>query len=173
MEFGGILSFTSLKSIDFNILFNRFYQIKARGPDRSTFITNSNYNIGFHRLSIIDTSINGDQPFTNSYYFPNEKNESILRTTYVIVNGEIYNWEELKNNNNTSYIYKSNSDCEVVLSLFLEIIKHENYLKPKLPEYSIKKLLQKLNSEFAIAIFDIYENIDTKYIDRTLWLGRR
>lgn len=46
--------------------------IKHRGPDRSTFIDNDNYQIGFHRLAIMDPSTQGDQPFAQSYLYENE-----------------------------------------------------------------------------------------------------
>ena len=66
----GILSLDTI-SYDSKMLFDKFYQIKSRGPDRSVYITNSNYIVGFHRLAIMDTSIQGDQPFTFSYYSSN------------------------------------------------------------------------------------------------------
>ena len=47
--------------------------IKHRGPDRSTFIDNDNYLIGFHRLAIMDPSTQGDQPFAQSYLYENEQ----------------------------------------------------------------------------------------------------
>ena len=64
----GLLSSKKIE-LDLGTLFNLFMKIKNRGPDKSTFITNSNYIIGFHRLAIMDTSIYGDQPFSYSYYF--------------------------------------------------------------------------------------------------------
>ena len=64
----GILSSKTI-SLDQVNLFNNFNKIKHRGPDKSIYITNSNYIIGFHRLAIIDTSIQGDQPFSHSYYY--------------------------------------------------------------------------------------------------------
>ena len=46
-------------------LYKSFEMLQLRGPDRSRLITLSDKNImlGFHRLSIMDTSTNGDQPF--------------------------------------------------------------------------------------------------------------
>ena len=107
------------------ILYDKFCQIKSRGPDKSIFIANSNYIVGFHRLAIMDTSIQGDQPFTFSYYYTNSSGHSMLRTNYVCVNGEIYNWEKLRLEpelvefcSKINYVYKSGSDCEVLLPLF-------------------------------------------------------
>ena len=84
----GILSLDTIK-YDIAMLYNKFYQIKSRGPDRSIFITNSNYIIGFHRLAIMDTSIQWDQPFSLSYYYTNSLGHKILRTVYVYANAEI------------------------------------------------------------------------------------
>jgi hypothetical protein len=85
----GVLSSKSIE-LDQNKLFNAFNQIKTRGPDKSILIQNSNYIIGFHRLAIIDTSIQGDQPFSHSYYYTNDSNEKILRTIYLIVNYTVF-----------------------------------------------------------------------------------
>lgn len=49
--------------------------IKRRGPDRSTFIDNDAYLLGFHRLAIMDPSTQGDQPFAQSRIYENEKGE--------------------------------------------------------------------------------------------------
>ena len=172
----GILSLEQIK-INATELYNKFNKIKHRGPDKSIYITNSNYTIGFHRLSIIDTSINGDQPFSISYYYTNKNGEQMLRTIYVIVNGEIYNYKLLKSvkNNLTielnNYKYKSNSDCEVIISLFLEIIKDEDYSN-NIFENGIEKLLNKLDGEFAFSIYDIHTNVNTNVTNYNLWIGR-
>ena len=175
----GILSTTEIK-IDINVLFSKFYTIKMRGPDRSVFITNPNYIIGFHRLSIMDTSIQGDQPFSISYYYYNDKGEKILRTVYIICNGEIYNYQSLKEdeqlinfNNEINYHYKSHSDCEVLLPLFLMTIKENDYKKnPYIYETGIKDMLVRLNGEFAFACYDIHTNLNTEKTFYNLWTGR-
>lgn len=174
----GILSLDDIK-LDINLLFQRFYSIKQRGPDRSVFITNPNYIVGFHRLSIMDTSIHGDQPFSISYYYKNDKEEQILRTVYITCNGEIYNWNELRNseeviefNKEINYTYKSNSDCEVLLPLFLMEINENKYNDTNLFENGIKNMLLKLNGEFAFAIYDIHTNLQTNKTFYNLWCGR-
>ena len=46
--------------------YDAFMKTAKRGPDRSTFEVISQPNnvaIGFHRLSIMDPSVKGDQPF--------------------------------------------------------------------------------------------------------------
>ena len=77
----GILSIDTI-SYDDELLYNKFNKIKSRGPDKSIYIVNSNYIVGFHRLAIMDTIIQGEQPFSLSYYYKNEKEEKILRTIY-------------------------------------------------------------------------------------------
>jgi asparagine synthase (glutamine-hydrolysing) len=128
-----------------------FMKIKHRGPDQSIFIDNNTYKIGFHRLSIHDLSINGMQPFTYS---------TDIETIYILCNGEIYNYEELKkevytydNNiwNYGKYEFKSYSDCEVLLPLFLK--------------YGIN-FAHKLDGEYAIAIFHIINGQQYLYLIR-------
>ena len=91
----GIFSLNNLK-YDLNLLFKKFNEIKYRGPDQSSFTINPNYIVGFHRLSIIDTSIQGGQPFSLSYNYKNDNGAEFLRTIYMTTNGEIYNYKEIK-----------------------------------------------------------------------------
>lgn len=161
-----------LLSIDPNFIYNNaklyelFMTIKMRGPDRSTFIDNSNYKIGFHRLAIMDTSIQGDQPFCLSYYKTNDAGDKILRTIYVICNGEIYNYKTIKESEQFKnmclekhgYKLKSHSDCEILLPMYLE--------------YGIDMMIKQLNGEFAFAIFDTEENQTTNKTTYNLFLGR-
>jgi asparagine synthase (glutamine-hydrolysing) len=139
--------------------FNLFSTIKNRGPDRTIFINNNNYMMGFHRLSIMDLSSKGDQPFTHSSFIASEKGDIILRTTYMYCNGEIYNYLELRSKTNRSgYTYSSNSDCEVIIALFLEL--------------GMEKTIKQLDGEFAFAIFDTFENKTNGKTTTNLYLGR-
>ena len=77
-----------------------FGNISHRGPDYSILtVVNDKCIFGFHRLSVNDVSEDGNQPFV--------QNDRVT-----MVNGEIYNHEDLKN------VYdldtKGGSDCEVV-----------------------------------------------------------
>lgn len=148
------------KTVDNDKLFKLINSIKNRGPDRTIYIDNNNYKIGFHRLSIMDTSIQGDQPFSYSEYITDDNNK-ILRTVYVVCNGEIYNYNELKKLDfleKTNYKLKSLSDCEILLPLFLH--------------YGIDKMITLLNGEFAFAIYDVYENLTQNTKNYNLYLGR-
>jgi asparagine synthase (glutamine-hydrolysing) len=175
----GLLSSEIIK-FDQDLLFNRYNKIKSRGPDRSVYINNSNYIVGFHRLAIMDTSSQGDQPFSLSYCYKNNKGEEILRTVYVIVNGEIYNWEKLRSDSDIKefcskikYQYKSNSDCEVILPMFLRYVANDSYTEdPDLLKTGLKELLIRLDGEFAFAIYDEHYNTTSKKNYYNLWIGR-
>lgn len=178
----GIWGFLSLDVIkhDSDLLYNHFNKIKHRGPDGSFYMSFSYYIVGFHRLAIMDTSSQGNQPFSFSYYYSNSKNEKILRTIYVEINGEIYNWEKLKSDSDIqefchkiNYEYKSNSDCEVMLPLFLRYIANDSYSQDSnIFDVGLTELLTRLNGEFALGIFDHHFNIDTGKKYYNLWLGR-
>ena len=129
-------------------IYDLFNTIKKRGTNNSILINNNNYKIGFHRLSIMDLSIKGDQPFTYS-----DDN----RTIYIICNGEIYNHLELRKEFDLSYDFKSNSDCEVLIPLYLK--------------YGMD-FIDMLDAEYAFAIFDFTKDLESGKIKRNLYLSR-
>ena len=105
-------------------------RIAHRGPDDENYYIGKNVALGHRRLSIIDIS-GGIQPM-----FSNDKR-------YVVVfNGEIYNYQELKEELN-DYDYQTKSDTEVLLS---------GYIKwgSDLPKH--------LRGMFAFAIYDTKED---------------
>jgi asparagine synthase (glutamine-hydrolysing) len=84
--------------------------LKHRGPDDSgstqlSFKNGWDVFLGHQRLSIIDLSQNGHQPMANQD-----------QSQWIVFNGEIYNYKELKPNLLNNYSFKSNSDTEVVLA---------------------------------------------------------
>ena len=84
---------------------------------------------GFKRLSIIDLSYHAHQPMCD-----------VNQRFWVIFNGEIYNYKEIRNElKSLNHIFYSNSDAEVVLKAYIEWGE---------------KSLQKFNGMFAISIFD-------------------
>jgi len=179
----GIWGLLSLKTIGYDqeLLYKKFNSIKARGPDRSTFIANPNYIVGFHRLAIMDPSIQGDQPFSFSYYYTCSTNSNkYLRTVYVIVNGEIYNWEKLRlepdiveSCEKVKYVYKSNSDCEALLPMFLRYVVSDSYSQDEqLFQSGLGDMISRLDGEFAFAIYDVHQNLTTSNTHVNLWLGR-
>lgn len=129
----GYIVSNSLKKHELEILFKSFMKVQNRGPDRSDFkIINEIVKIylGFHRLSIMDKSTSGDQPFTVEY-----ENRSI----YTMCNGEIYNFKQLIKENNINV--KSGSDCEVIPHMYIK--------------YGFKGTLERLIGEFAMCVLDI------------------
>jgi len=78
-----------------------------RGPDASNFISDgSGYFIGHNRLSVIDLSENANQPiYSNDGKY------------FIVFNGEIYNYKELKKN--LPGFFKTNSDTEILLNGYL------------------------------------------------------
>ena len=102
--------------------------IKHRGPDSDGYYIDDNIALGFRRLSIIDLN-NGNQPIYN------EDN-----TKVIVFNGEIYNYQELKDDLiNKGHKFSTNTDTEVLLHGY--------------EEYS-EKILSKLRGMFAFVIYD-------------------
>lgn len=84
-----------------------------RGPDDQGIyesqIAGKNIFLGQTRLSIIDLSSNGHQPMLSD-------NEDII----LIFNGEIYNFLELKAKYLADHPFKSKTDTEVILKLYIK-----------------------------------------------------
>ena len=106
----------------------------------ANFSTPKNLLFGFNRLSILDLSANGHQPMVSA------DNKVVL-----MMNGEIYNafdfQEELIQK---GHVFKSTSDTEIVLHLYLE--------------YGMEAMIKKLNGMFALAIYDF--NLSTLFLGR-------
>lgn len=107
--------------------------LSKRGPDNQSTQLFDGLAFGHTRLSIIDTTNAANQPFS----------DQTGRYT-IVFNGEIFNFQELKQEFlNNGITFKTASDTEVLLYLF---IKHG------------AACLDKLNGFFAFAIFDKNEN---------------
>ena len=104
-------------------------KIKHRGPDGEGFYLDNDISLGHRRLSIIDLSEKGKQPMFNED-----------RTFCLVFNGEIYNFQELREElEERGHKFYSKTDSEVVLHLY------EDYRE---------KCLEFLNGIFAFAIWD-------------------
>lgn len=123
-----------------------FEKIKHRGPDLSLVkYYNDNVMVGFHRLAIVDPTRSGMQPFE----IPFRKQG----TRFVcVVNGEIYNYETLKQH--YSLTTSSHSDCEVVGMLFVKFLSEGSNATE-----SLNKLCNTLDGEFTFIIYDIEQEI--------------
>ena len=76
-----------------------------RGPDMTETVEEDAVMFGFNRLSIMDLSDDGMQPF---------KGEDCT----LVCNGEIYNFLQLKENLKDGFSFQSSSDCEVLIPLY-------------------------------------------------------
>lgn len=120
--------------------YNAFKTIENRGPDRSYYIEHNkphNVKIGFHRLSIMDPSTKGDQPFVYEYVDV----ENLKHIVSVICNGEIYNYLDVAKK--CDITLKSGSDCEILGELYIK--------------YGIEKIAEEIRGEFAFVIIDMEE----------------
>jgi asparagine synthase (glutamine-hydrolysing) len=88
-------------------LVEAFDLISHRGPDFSNYEIGSNSFIGHKRLSIIDITENGNQPFAS--------NDGKVK---IIFNGEIYNYKALKEGLK-AYNFRTNSDTEVIIAGYI------------------------------------------------------
>ena len=81
-----------------------------RGPDDHGYLTDGPCALGHRRLSIIDLRREAAQPITN-------EDGSVA----VVVNGEIYNFQELREDlEKKGHTFRSRSDSEVIVHLYEE-----------------------------------------------------
>lgn len=100
-----------------------------RGPDNNSATIEHNIAWGFNRLSIMDLSSNGNQPFYNN-------------DCELVCNGEIYNYPKLKEMilGFGEYTFHSSSDCEVLIPLY--------------EKFGIDTMCKFLDAEFAFVLYD-------------------
>ena len=125
----GIFHFQSQRKVDSKILTKMRDSMDHRGPDDQGLFVENNIGLGHRRLSILDVSAAGHQPFSSD-------DERFV----MVYNGEIYNFKEfypeLKSN---GFDIKTGADTEVLLKLF---------------QLHGSKMLHRLNGMFAFAIWD-------------------
>lgn len=106
--------------------------LRLRGPDERTLLQIGSVFLGHTRLSIIDLQT-GTQPILNED-----------RTVAVILNGEIYNFLELKQQlMSKGHAFSTQSDTEVIVHLYEEVGD---------------QVFAMLNGMFAIIIYDLKSN---------------
>ena len=134
-------SITSNIKDSFNVLFEG---LKHRGPHGHKILEGSynnsqakNFIFGHHRLAIIDLSSRANQPLISD------------RGSILIINGEIYNSKQLRENLKNDFNFKTTSDSEVALAV-LEV-------------YGIPGI-GKLDGMFAFAFYPAGST--------SIWLGR-
>ena len=105
-------------------------KLEHRGPDGEGLFTDANLSLGHRRLSIIDLDVRGNNPVYN-------EDGSIC----VILNGEIYNYKELRAElEKKGHRFYTKTDTEVLVHLYEE---HGT------------KFLGRLNGMFAFCIYDM------------------
>ncbi len=102
-----------------------------RGPDDDGYFISGSLGLGFRRLSIIDLA-GGHQPMSDAE-----------ETVWVILNGEIYNFKELRAElEGRGHYFRTRSDTEVIIHGY--------------KEWGID-VLNHLNGMFGLAIWDVNE----------------
>ena len=132
----GIWSLVNKSDIDIKKYLNDFWNLQNRGPDNSHLETFSNVYVGFHRLAIMDTSFNSNQP-----YVIHDK----TRTIVFCCNGEIYNYKELDKEYNLNV---DTSDCLVIPKLYIHYTSNN-----KLDDF-IELFNNKIKGEFAFTLYE-------------------
>jgi asparagine synthase (glutamine-hydrolysing) len=100
-----------------------------RGPDDDGFFLSARLGLGFRRLSIIDIG-GGHQPMSDQ-----------AASVWVVFNGEIYNFKELKNElQSHGHVFWTKSDTEVIVHGYKQWGDH---------------VLNRLNGMFGLAIWDV------------------
>ena len=108
-------------------------KISHRGPDSTTSKRiNNNLFFTFHRLAINGLNAESDQPFENN-------------GIYLICNGEIFNYKLLIEKYNLKDNYKSDSDCEIIIHLYIL--------------FGIDQTCKLLDGEFAFILYDSKKDI--------------
>ena len=137
----GILHLQLQKKVNERVLTKMRDSLEHRGPDDKGLFIENNIGLGHRRLSILDVSLAGHQPFLS------EDGRYVL-----VYNGEIYNFKEfypeLKSN---GFDIRTSSDTEVLMKLF---------------QLHGLKMLNRLNGMFAFAIWDKMEKKLTVVRDR-------
>jgi asparagine synthase (glutamine-hydrolysing) len=125
----GIFRYRSDRPIETTILGEMAARLRHRGPDDQGIQVAGPIGLGHTRLSIIDLSPSGHQPFSD---------ESGRFT--LIYNGEIYNYRDLRTwLEGKGHRFRSQTDTEVVLRSYIELGPH---------------CVERLIGMFAFAVWD-------------------
>ena len=103
-----------------------FDRTLSRGPDQSRMEPAGSGMLCFHRLAIMGLTEEGMQPFH-------------LDGDMVVCNGELYGFRPIRQELSKKYVFRSQSDCEIILPLYRE--------------YGLT-MFEKLDAEFAMILYD-------------------
>jgi len=125
----GIYHFDHKRKVDEGLILRMTNLLRHRGPDDEGTYINGNIGLGHRRLAIIDLTT-GHQPMSN-------RNGTI----WLIVNGEIYNFEELREELKArGHTFSTKSDSEVIIHAY--------------EEWGIDSI-HRFNGMFAFALLDL------------------
>lgn len=129
---------------DRTAVINAAMKTQHRGPDATHLIHGrwsegtaiDRYHLVFHRLTVNGLSPESGQPLCYPIMNP---------TTYLLCNGEIYNYRELITQYDITD-YHSGSDCEIILHLYAKY--RQGYIR------SLEQMVGIMQGEFAFVLLD-------------------
>jgi|SRR5882724_3382862 len=125
----GQFNFQRREPVERDTIVRMARSLAHRGPDDEGFFIAGPVGLGFRRLSIIDLS-GGHQPMSDAE-----------ETVWIIFNGEIYNYRELRVElQNKGYQFRTSSDTEVIIHGYKQWGKD---------------VFNHLNGMFGLAIWDV------------------
>ena len=128
----GIFAYLGLQYSDKELI-EYSNKIVHRGPDETIHKRiNSKLFFSFHRLAINGLNSESGQPL-------------IYDGIYLICNGEIFNYKELIHTFDLETDYQTQSDCEIIIHLYLQ--------------FGINETCRLLDGEFAFILYDSNEGV--------------
>ena len=125
----GQLNYLRQEPVDQEAIRRMADSIVHRGPDDEGYFFSGSLGLGFRRLSIIDLS-GGHQPMSDAD-----------ETVWVVFNGEIYNFKELRADlERRGHQFRTSSDTEVIVHGYKQWGT---------------AVLERLNGMFGLAIWDV------------------
>lgn len=121
------------------------------------------FNYGYHRMSINDISEDGAQPFEDPILhkislYPELRNRPKRK---LLCNGEIYNYGDLITSEDfTDKDLQSQSDCEIILPLYIKYAEKE-----KNSEKGLLECLKKINGEYSFVLTENTTTFNLKNIN--------
>lgn len=104
----GVYHFGTDKPVEEAVVRAMCGALKHRGPDDEGVYITPRAGLGMRRLSVIDL-VTGHQPLSNED-----------KTVWIVFNGEIYNFQELREKLSSRHTFTTRSDTEVIIHLYEE-----------------------------------------------------
>jgi asparagine synthase (glutamine-hydrolysing) len=124
----GIIYFDKERTVSEEVLHSLNLSLSHRGPDDEGYFLKNNIGLGHRRLSIIDLE-KGHQPIYNE-----------AQSLAVILNGEIYNFQELREELKGDHLFLTRTDTEVLVHGY--------------EQWGMEGLLKRCNGMFAFCLYD-------------------